>query len=312
MIYGYVRVSTDKQDCENQKLGVLEKAKQLNVGVEKWIEDNGVSGLKEPGDRRLGWLLKKVKKNDTIIISELSRFGRSTYMVMRILETLSKSEVLVYSYKDNFFLDNSITSKMQAFVFSIAAEIERDMISRRTKEALERKRKEGVVLGRPLGALSKKKKLSEREGEIVAYLEKGLSFSSIARLMNVHRLTVAKLVEDAGLTKHRKNYLRYSEGKEKSKATKSLKLKNAEKQLEHKLVNDEILRLYAESMSLTQLAVKLSLTPYRCKKLLKERGLFDKIREISENQRSKVKSSYQIARETGIPRNQQNQLKTKN
>jgi DNA invertase Pin-like site-specific DNA recombinase len=205
---------------------------------------------------------------------------------------------------------------MQAFVFSIAAEIERDMISRRTKEALDRKRREGVVLGRPIGALSKKKKLSEKESQVAAYLDKGLSYASIGRLMNIHRLTVAKFVEDAGLTKHRRNYLAYSEMKEQRREAKSLRVKNAEKQLERRLVDDEILRLYAESMmSITQLAAKLSLTPYKCRKLINDRGLLGKVKEINEMQRKKVKSSYQLARETGIPRNHDKQpkyIKTKN
>ncbi|MDR2385836.1 MAG: recombinase family protein [Tannerella sp.] len=309
MIYGYVRVSTDKQDCENQKLGVLEKARQLNVTVEKWIEDNGVSGMKEPSERKLGGLLKKVKKNDMIIIPELSRFGRSTYMVMRILEVLSKEEVLVYSMKDNFCLDNSITSKMQAFVFSIAAEIERDMISRRTKEALERKRKEGVVLGRPVGSVSKKKKLSGYESKIVEYLEKGLSYTSIARLINVHRLTVAKMVEDSGLTKYRRNYRAYSERKQKAAESKSLKFKNQQKQMEFNLLNDEIVRLYIENnLSLTRLAAKMEISAYRCRKLIIQRGLWDRIKEVNERQRKEVKSSYQVERETGIPRREQKSI----
>jgi DNA invertase Pin-like site-specific DNA recombinase len=262
--------------------------------------------MKEPDKRKLGWLLKKVKKNDMIIISELSRFGRSTYMVMRILETLSKAEVMVYSMKDNFCLDNSITSKMQAFVFSIAAEIERDMISRRTKEALDRKRAEGVVLGRPVGALSKKKKLSEHEGKIKEYLQNGLSYSSIARMLNVHRLTVGKLVEDSGLTQYRKNYLGYSERTKKAAESRNMKLKTAERKLEHRLVNDEVVKLYTEChMSLTRLAEKMNLSGYQLRKFLEKRKLMDRIMETNKRQREKVKSSYQIERETGISRDTQ-------
>ena len=297
MIYGYVRVSTDKQDCENQKLGVNKKAEELGVTVQRWIEDNGVSGTKEPEKRQLGWLLKKVQKGDTIIVSELSRFGRSLYMVMRILEGLSKQEIFVYSHKDNFKLENTIESKVIAFAFSIAAEIERDMISRRTKEALERKRKEGVVLGRPIGSVSKKKKLSDREQDIIRYLEKGLSYSSIARLMNVHRLTVAAMVEHSGLTKYRRNYLSYIEKKDQPKTQNNLRLKSSEKQLESRLINDEILRLYKEChMSLTRLAEEMNLSRYQCRKLIEKRRLWEKIKSINDEQRRSIKSSYRLAR----------------
>ena len=290
MIYGYLRVSTDKQDTENQKLSVNAKAEQLKVEIDKWIEDNGVSGLKEPKDRKLGWLLKKVRKNDTIIISELSRFGRSTYMVMRILEQLSKSEILVYSYKDNFYLDNSIQSKMQAFVFSIAAEIERDMISRRTKEALERRRREGAVLGRPPGAKSRKKKLDDYESKIIEYLNKGMSYTSIAKLLNVNRLTVAKLVEDNNLTKYRRNYQSYSALREQNIKNAAIRLKNSQKQIESKLVDDEIIRLYTENRySIQLLSVKMNMMPYQCRKLIERRGLWNKLSEINANQRTKIK-----------------------
>jgi DNA invertase Pin-like site-specific DNA recombinase len=301
MIYGYVRVSTNKQDCENQKLGVNEKANQLNVSVQKWIEDNGVSGTKEPEKRKLGWLLKKVNKGDIIIISELSRFGRSLYMVMRILETLSRNEVFVYSHKDNFKLDNTIESKVIAFAFSIAAEIERDMISRRTKEALRRKRNEGVVLGRPIGSVSKKKKLSDREREIITWLEKGLSYSAIARLINVHRLTVAKMVEECGLTRYRRNYISFSEASRKRNTVNSMKLKNSNKQLVTRLANNEIIRLYKEcKFSITKLSEKMDLSAYQCRRMIEKRGLWDSIKEAGEEQRKKVKSNRQIEREAGV------------
>jgi excisionase family DNA binding protein len=295
MIYGYLRVSTDKQDTENQKLSVNAKAEQLKVVVDKWILDDGISGLKEPKDRKLGWLLKKVKKNDTIIISELSRFGRSTYMVMRILEELSKNEVLVYSYKDNFYLDNSITSKMQAFVFSIAAEIERDMISKRTKEALKRRVICGQPLGRPIGTKSKKKKLDKHEDKIIEYLNKGLSYSSIARLLNVHRLTVAKLVEDNGLTKYRKGYQSYLALREKNVKNGQMKIKNSQTQLCSQLLNDEIVSLYVESnYSMTKLSAKLSMSKHQCRKFVEKRGLWDKFIEVNNTQRNKIKKQKEL------------------
>jgi DNA invertase Pin-like site-specific DNA recombinase len=290
MIYGYVRVSTDKQDCENQKLGVNAKAQQLELTIQKWIEDNGVSGTKEPEDRKLGKLLKTVKKGDTIIISELSRFGRSLYMVMRILEGLSKTEVNVYSHKDNFKLDNSIESKVLAFAFSLAAEIERDMISRRTKEALARKRKDGAVLGRPLGSKSAKRKLDDKGQRIVEYLQKGLSYSAIARMIGVHRLTVCDFIKRNELEKHKTCYK-----SDKVSVKKQLLIKSIRKDVA--IENDALIELYKKHFSFESMGNEMGLESRTLVSILKRRGIYDKIKEINEQQRSKVKSRKQIERE---------------
>lgn len=138
MIYGYLRVSTDEQDAQNQALGVEAKAIQLGLLISKWIEDSGISGSKEPEGRKLGVILNSMQPGDIIIASELSRLGRKTFMVMRILETCMKKDVKVYTVKDGYELGDNIQSKVLAF--GLAAEIERDMISLRTKEALARKK----------------------------------------------------------------------------------------------------------------------------------------------------------------------------
>jgi len=173
MIYGYLRVSTDVQDTENQKHGVIQKAKDLGFEIESWIIDDGVSGTKEPEERKLGKLLKKIKKGDTIISSELSRLGRSLFMVMRILEHCMKMECKVFTVKDGYELGDNIQSKVLAFAFALAAEIERDMISKRTKEALARKKAEGVILGRPRGSKSNPEvsKLKPLESRIKNYIK---------------------------------------------------------------------------------------------------------------------------------------------
>ena len=139
MIYGYLRVSTDDQDSENQKVGVSAKATSIGVAIDDWIIDDGISGTKEPEKRLLGKLMKKLKPGDVIITSELSRLGRKLFMIMRILEFCMQHEVKVYTVKDGYELGDNIQSKVLAFAFGIAAEIERDMISQRSKEALARK-----------------------------------------------------------------------------------------------------------------------------------------------------------------------------
>ena len=198
MNYGYIRVSTDKQDTENQKLGINEKASQLGISIDEWISDDGISGAKEPEKRLLGVLLEKVQPGDIIIVSELSRLGRKLFMIMRILELLMNKEAKLYSVKDGYNLDNTITSKVLAFAFGLAAEIERDMIQKRTKEGLARRRAQGVIVGRPIGKTSKKL-LDGKEEEIKKYLNLGLGASAIARIFGCSRSTVHNYLKQCGL-----------------------------------------------------------------------------------------------------------------
>lgn len=198
MIYGYLRVSTDEQDSNNQKLGVCKKAESLGLSVDDWIIDDGISGTKEPEKRLLGKLMKKLQKGDVIITSELSRLGRKLFMIMRILEFCMLHDVKVYTVKDGYELGDNIQSKVLAFAFGIAAEIERDMISQRTKEALARKRLEGVILGRPKGRKTSpdKLKLSSKTVLINALLNEGVSQRKIAKICKVDRNTLARFLKN--------------------------------------------------------------------------------------------------------------------
>jgi len=196
MVYGYLRVSTDVQDAQNQVLGVKTKAKQLGLTISEWIEDNGVSGAKEPEDRNLGIILNKMKAGDVIIASELSRLGRKTFMVMRILEYCMKHEVKVYTVKDSYELGDNIQSKVLAFAFGLASEIERDLISQRTKEALDKKRLEGTILGRPKGSKGRQTKLSLYKNQIIRMTKKNIPHCEIARILGVHRHTVSSFIKE--------------------------------------------------------------------------------------------------------------------
>lgn len=191
MIYGYIRVSTDKQDTDNQKLGINDKAKHLGYAIDEWISDDGVSGAKEPDDRLLGKLLKKVKENDVIIASEISRLGRKLFMVMRILEHCMKVGAKVYTVKDGYELGDNIQSKVLAFAFGLAAEIERSMIQMRTKEGLANKKLQGVLLGTPRTKNINQRTPQETVDKMKELLSKGFSLSSIADKTKTHRLTVA-------------------------------------------------------------------------------------------------------------------------
>jgi DNA invertase Pin-like site-specific DNA recombinase len=195
MTYGYIRVSTDRQTVENQRFEINQFCDRNVMVVDRWIEET-ISGSRSIQDRKLGKLLKKMKKGDILVCSELSRLGRNLLMIMGILNECMNRDIQVWTIKDNYRLGSDINSKVLAFAFGLSAEIERNLISQRTKEALARKRAEGVVLGRPKGSKSKIRKLTGKEAEIKTLLDKQVSKSAIARILGVHRLTVAQFVKN--------------------------------------------------------------------------------------------------------------------
>lgn len=198
MIYGYIRVSTDRQTVENQRYELNQFCEKNNLIVNKWIEET-ISGSKEVKDRKLGKLLKQMKKDDILICSELSRLGRNLLMIMGVLNECMNRDIQVWTIKDNYRLGSDISSKVLAFAFGLSAEIERNLISQRTKEALARKKAEGVILGRPVGRKSATTKLTGQEKRIKELLAKKVSYSAIARIIGVHRLTVASFVKNGSL-----------------------------------------------------------------------------------------------------------------
>jgi len=190
-VYGYLRVSTGGQDVENQKLGVVREAERRGLVIDQYIADDNVSGGVEPEKRHLGKLLKTLREGDVLIAGEISRLGRTLFMVMRILEHCMKSGVKVYTHKDGYELGDNIQSKVLAFAFGLAAEIERKMISERTKEALARKKAEGVILGRPVGAKSAFYKIDPHKDGICKSLAAGRSKTHIAKKYKICRSTLA-------------------------------------------------------------------------------------------------------------------------
>lgn len=189
MIYGYIRVSSDKQTVENQRFEINNFCQREQMYIDGWIEET-ISGTKNYDKRELGRLLKKVQKDDLIICAELSRLGRSLFMIMEILSLCMKKECRVWTIKDNYRLGDDIQSKVLAFAFGLSAEIERNLISQRTKEALARKKAEGKVLGRPKGSKNTHKKLFGKEQIIKKSLSNGMSKSLLAKKLNVSRNTL--------------------------------------------------------------------------------------------------------------------------
>jgi DNA invertase Pin-like site-specific DNA recombinase len=188
MIYGYIRVSTDKQTVENQRYEIHQFCEKNNLAIEKWIEET-ISGTKIPEKRRLGILLNDIRSGDLIICSELSRLGRSLFMIMSILSRCMDIGAKIWTIKDGYRLGDDIQSKVLAFAFGLSAEIERDLISQRTKEALARCKAEGKKLGRPFGKVVRLK-LSGHEEEIRQMLSQGLSKAEIGRRFGTNRNTV--------------------------------------------------------------------------------------------------------------------------
>jgi DNA invertase Pin-like site-specific DNA recombinase len=201
MYYGYIRVSSDKQTVENQRFEVTNWCTRQNIVIDEWIEET-ISGTKHYDKRKLGKLLAKLQKDDVLIAAEISRLGRSLLMVMNILNICMEKGVQVWTIKDNYKLGDDISSKVLAFAFGLSAEIERKMISLRTKEGLARRKAEGQILGRPVGRKSTKVKLSGKEEIIIKLLNKNKTITSISRKLKVHRLTLSKFIKDNNLKKY--------------------------------------------------------------------------------------------------------------
>lgn len=163
----YLRVSTTEQDLEKNKYDILQLANEKHLGQVEWVGET-VSGRISWRKRQLADVLERLETGDNLIVSELSRLGRSMLECMEILSIASQKQINIYAVKGNWRLDNSIQSKIVAMAFSIAAEIERDLISQRTKEALAARKKAGIKLGRPRGV--GKSKLDQYKPEIEALL----------------------------------------------------------------------------------------------------------------------------------------------
>lgn len=198
-VIGYIRVSSHKQTCAHQHFEINKFAKQNKISIDKWTEET-ISSRKKLEKRQLGSLLESLKDGDILITTEISRLGRSLLEVMHILETCLNKNCQVWTIKENYRLGNDIQSKVMAFAFGISAEIERNLISQRTKASLENVRASGKKLGRPVSALSKKLKLSKNKKRVQKLLIAGVSKRKIAKIMGVKVSTLCRFIQRAELT----------------------------------------------------------------------------------------------------------------
>ena len=190
-IYAYIRVSTEMQTYVNQEHEIHQYCLRHGLKVTEWVSES-VSGTVPIEKRRLGKVLRKMARGDMLIATELSRLGRTMLMVMAVLNICSSKGIAIHTIKDNFDLSDNINSKIIAFAFALAAEIERNLISQRTKEALAVRKLRGMKLGRPPGSSKKKVLFCKNKEDIVMMLNEGKSCTDVARSLGIHRNTLRK------------------------------------------------------------------------------------------------------------------------
>ncbi|UTZ44763.1 recombinase family protein [Vibrio campbellii] len=195
--YAYLRVSSDSQDVANQKHGIYEYCNRVGIVNLFFIEDV-VTGKKKWHERKLGELIEGMEVGDKLIFAEVSRIARSTLQVLEVLEVCMAKGIDVYIAKQNMQLDGSMQAKITATVLGLAAEIEREFISMRTKEALAARKKAGVTLGRPKGK-AEKLKLDPKRDQIEKYLGMGLGIRPTAKLIDEAPSTLRDYIKRRGL-----------------------------------------------------------------------------------------------------------------
>lgn len=190
-VYAYVRVSTATQSYESQEYEIRKYCDSRSMSVDRWVTES-VSGTTAVEKRTLGKLIRKMSRGDLLVCSELSRLGRNMLMIMGVLNQCSAKGVAIHTIKDNFDLSDNINSKIIAFAFALAAEIERNLISQRTKEALAVRKMAGFKLGRPAGSSKKKDMIKCKKEEILSLISSGDSITSVAKKYGVHRNTLRR------------------------------------------------------------------------------------------------------------------------
>ena len=191
MIIAYLRISTGKQFLSNQREEIRRYADGRNWVIDQWVTEVA-SGNRKGSDRKLGFLLKRMKRGDTLIVTEVSRLSRTLTDIMGIMGLCLEKGINLYTTKEGYSFDNSINSKVLCFAFGLVAEIERNLISLRTREALALRRAEGIALGRKKGSYTKRNILSDNISNVIKMLRQDKSVADICRHFQVSRDTFAK------------------------------------------------------------------------------------------------------------------------
>lgn len=200
MIYCYLRVSTDTQDVNAQKIGIQDflKAKEMPGDIQ-WVMDEGISGAVDWRKRKLGKILKQATKGDVLVFSEISRIARRLVLVLEVIKECTEKGVSIYTVKDRYTLEDTIQSKVLVTVMGLAAEIERDLLRQRTKEGLRIALAKGKILGRPKGSKTniEKRSLYGKDDVIIDMRLRGMLWNAVARRLKIHRNTLARWRRDS-------------------------------------------------------------------------------------------------------------------
>jgi DNA invertase Pin-like site-specific DNA recombinase len=199
-IVAYLRVSISTQEINNQRLAILNYAHQHELRIDEFLEIQ-VSSRRSTKDRGIDELLARLQAGDTLLVSELSRLGRSLGQIIQIVDELVKNQIHFRAIKENIWLDGQqdMQSKVMVTLFGLFAEIERDLISERTREGLMAAKAKGHLLGRPKGSLGQSK-LDGKESEIRRLLSKQVSKASIAKILEVSRTTLQHFINSRNIT----------------------------------------------------------------------------------------------------------------
>lgn len=193
MIYGYIRVSSEKQTLENQKFEIKNFVKSSDLKIDHWVEET-ISTRKPLNKRKLSKLLDLLKEDDILITSEISRLGRSLLEIMGILQSCLLKGCQIWTIKENYRLGVDLQSKVMAFAFGLAAEIERQLISDRTRASLEKLKADGKKLGRPKGSRARALKLSNSSERVKVLIYDGCSQAEVSRILGVDKSTIHRFL----------------------------------------------------------------------------------------------------------------------
>ena len=194
MVVAYLRVSTNKQHLENQQEEIKRFAHNRGLTINKWYNDI-ISGKVNSSDRKLGDILSSLQEGDCLIVTEVSRLSRTLIDIMNIINTCIQRKIILHSTKEGYTFENNLNSKILGFAFGLVAEIERNLISIRTKEALAVRKAEGKKLGRPIGSSPQLKLLIENKAKIIEMMDNSISYKKIAKQYKVSVCTVNRFVK---------------------------------------------------------------------------------------------------------------------
>lgn len=199
MIYAYLRVSTVRQDLENQRHGLMNYCRDNGIEVDEFFEDTASASVQNWRERGIGEIISKGKKGDVVIVAEVSRMARTTLQVLEIIKEAAEKKISVIVVKGDMRFDSSMQSTIMATILGLAAEIERDFISARTKEALARRKAKGLPMGRKVGWRPEEYKLDKHRADIIRFLDLKIGKAGIARMYDVSKSTLYEWLKRQGL-----------------------------------------------------------------------------------------------------------------